>query len=128
VKHRMVWISRSVCIMANNPVYLIRDNEITRIDADKMPIGIHRSSDKPFTNHRLELQAGDIIYLFSDGYVDQFGGPVGKKFKYRAFREMLLQEHKKPMHEQKEMLEKAFVEWKGEIEQVDDVLVMGVKF
>jgi len=113
---------------ANNPVYLIRDNEITRIDADKMPIGIHRSSDKPFTNHCLKLQAGDIIYLFSDGYVDQFGGPVGKKFKYRAFREMLLQEHKKPMHEQKEMLEKAFVEWKGEIEQVDDVLVMGVKF
>ncbi|HEN20569.1 MAG TPA: hypothetical protein ENN86_01000 [Desulfobacteraceae bacterium] len=113
---------------ANNPLYLLRDNEMQRIDADKMPIGIHRSIDKPFNNHSLKIRPGDIIYLFSDGYADQFGGPLGKKLKYKAFRNMLINEHGKPMQVQKERLEKAFDDWKGEAEQVDDVLVMGVKF
>ncbi len=113
---------------ANNPLYIIRDDKLERIDADKMPIGIHRSYDKPFTNHRIKPEKGDLIYLFSDGYADQFGGTEGKKFKYRAFRDMLLREHKRPMKEQGKMLEAAFDEWRGEIEQVDDVLVIGVKF
>ncbi|MBS0009977.1 MAG: hypothetical protein KFF49_01110 [Bacteroidales bacterium] len=74
------------------------------------------------------FMVGGKIYLFSDGYADQFGGPLGKKLKYKAFRNMLINEHKKPMQVQKEMLEKAFDDWKGEAGQVDDVLVMGVKF
>ncbi|MFO7850966.1 MAG: SpoIIE family protein phosphatase [Bacteroidales bacterium] len=113
---------------ANNPLYMIREDKLIRFDADKMPIGIHRSLDKTFTNHRIEPCQGDIIYLFSDGFADQFGGPQGKKFKYRAFRELLLREHKKPMPVQEEILAKVFEEWKGDIEQVDDVLVIGVKF
>lgn len=113
---------------ANNPLYLVREGQLIRYDADKMPIGIHRSIDKPFTNHRIEPRRGDVIYLFSDGFADQFGGPLGKKFKYRAFRDLLLKEHGKPLPEQKETLDKVFEEWKGDIEQVDDVLVIGVKF
>ncbi|HKL67700.1 MAG TPA: tetratricopeptide repeat protein, partial [Bacteroidales bacterium] len=113
---------------ANNPLYQVRNNELLRIDADKMPIGIHRSSARPFTNHHIYPEKGDAIYLFSDGYADQFGGPSGKKFKYRAFRELLLKDYKKPMQEQKEKLDRTFMDWKGDEEQVDDVLVIGVRF
>lgn len=113
---------------ANNPLYHVRNNELLRIDADKMPIGIHRSSGRPFTNHHIYPEKGDAIYLFSDGYADQFGGPSGKKFKYRAFRELLLKDYKRPMQEQKEKIDRTFMNWMGDEEQVDDVLVIGVRF
>lgn len=113
---------------ANNPLYHVRNNELLRIDADKMPIGIHRSSDRPFTNHHIYPEKGDAIYLFSDGYADQFGGPSGKKFKYRAFRELLLKDYKRPMQDQKEKIDRTFMNWMGDEEQVDDVLVIGVRF
>ena len=112
---------------ANSPLYLIRDGELQRVDADKMPIGIHRSLDKTFTNHILTPGNGDLIYIFSDGYADQFGGEHGKKFKYRAFREMLLEIHREPLARQRGIIEERFDKWKGDNEQVDDVLVIGIR-
>ena len=92
-----------------------------------MPIGIHRSSDKPFTNHLIKPEKGDRIYLFSDGYADQFGGPEEKKFKYSAFRDLLLRIHADPMEEQHRELERVLLDWMGKVEQVDDILVMGIR-
>ncbi len=92
-----------------------------------MPIGIYLQMDK-FNTHELKLEKGDTIYMFSDGYADQFGGKHEKKFKYKPFKELLLDIVEKPMAEQKQLLEKAFSDWKGDLEQVDDVLVMGIKF
>lgn len=112
---------------ANNPLYLIRENEIQEIKADKQPVGYMPERSKPFTNHRLPVQKGDKVYIFSDGYVDQFGGPKGKKFKYKQFRELLLSIHTKPMAKQKKILVDRFVEWKGEMEQIDDVCLVGVQ-
>jgi serine phosphatase RsbU (regulator of sigma subunit) len=111
---------------ANNGLYLIRDNEVTQIKPDKQPIGNYKDS-KPFTNHEMDLQKGDVIYAFSDGYPDQFGGPKGKKFMYKPFRNLLLEIHQKPMSEQHNILLEAFEDWRGELEQIDDVCVIGVR-
>jgi serine phosphatase RsbU (regulator of sigma subunit) len=92
-----------------------------------MPIGIHLNFNRPFTTHEVEVSKGDIIYLFSDGFADQFGGPKNKKFRYKQFQELLVKIHKSSMREQKEILEETFIKWKGEQIQIDDVLVMGYK-
>jgi serine phosphatase RsbU (regulator of sigma subunit) len=113
---------------ANNPLYLIRENEMEEIRPDKMPIGISGTEELSFSNQMLKIIPGDIIYLFSDGFADQFGGPQGKKFKYKQFKELLLEVHQKPLQEQKEILVSVLQEWRGEQEQVDDILVMGVRF
>lgn len=114
---------------ANNPVYIIRNNILTEIKADKQAIGadLESAETKSFTNHVIPLQKGDAIYLFTDGYADQFGGPLGKKFKYKQFQEFLLSIQHAPMKEQKQLLDKKHKEWRGELEQVDDILVIGVK-
>ncbi len=105
--------------------------ELIEIKADKMPIGIQtieKISDlTSFTNHEIKLEKGDTIYLFSDGYSDQFGGEKGKKFKYKKYKQLLVDIHDKPMDEQKEILDKTIEEWKGNLEQVDDILVMGIR-
>ncbi len=111
---------------ANNPLYLVRNGELSITKADKQPIGAYENR-KAFTNHRFELQKGDVIYIFSDGYIDQFGGPRGKKFMSRRFREMLLQIHNLPPMEQKEFLNKTIVEWMDKEEQIDDILVIGIR-
>jgi serine phosphatase RsbU (regulator of sigma subunit) len=111
---------------ANNPIYLIRDNKIQKYQADHMPIGIHFISFTPFRNNRIEMKKGDYLYLFSDGYADQFGGPKGRKFMYKPFQELLLQNHNKPMEVQKDILDSTFQDWKGNYDQVDDVLVIGM--
>ncbi|MCK4698696.1 MAG: SpoIIE family protein phosphatase, partial [Bacteroidales bacterium] len=81
-----------------------------------------------YTNHSVSIKKGDMIYLFSDGYPDQFGGPTGKKFMYRRFRHMLLTIHKLPLQEQKDFLENSIEDWKGEeYDQVDDILVIGIR-
>jgi serine phosphatase RsbU (regulator of sigma subunit) len=97
------------------------------LPTDKMPVGIFTGEKKPFTQHSVELQKGDCIYLFTDGYADQFGGPKGKKFKYKALSEKLKAISEKPMAEQKQLLEQTFEEWKGNLEQVDDVLIIGIR-
>lgn len=112
---------------ANNPLIIIRDQEIIEIKGDKMPIGIHTRADEPFTNHKVELKEGDVVYTFTDGYPDQFGGKKGKKFLSKNFKELLLKIHEKPMDKQREILEKTLLEWQGSFERVDDILVMGVK-
>jgi serine phosphatase RsbU (regulator of sigma subunit) len=111
---------------ANNPLYIIRENKMKKIQADRMPIGIHFISFTPFTNHNMELKKGDYLYLFSDGFADQFGGPDGRKFMYKPFQDLLLRNHSKTMELQKEILDNTFEKWKGESEQVDDVLVIGM--
>ncbi|MCH2235810.1 MAG: SpoIIE family protein phosphatase [Crocinitomicaceae bacterium] len=112
---------------ANNPLYLIRDGEIQVIKADKFAIGSFEPGAKNYTNHKLDLKKGDIIYLFSDGYADQFGGTKGKKFMYKNFRNELLEIHKLDMKEQEEYLGNRMQEWQGSFEQVDDILVIGVR-
>lgn len=111
---------------ANNPLYLIRDGKLIKIPADKMPIGLHSSIQTPFTNNVTELKINDRIYLFSDGYADQFGGKSAKKLMYKQFQELLLKHHKKPMEEQKIILDNYFEEWRGDYIQVDDVLLIGL--
>lgn len=114
---------------ANNPLYLIRatnDNKIEIVSPDKQPIGNYETS-KMYTNHQLSLASGDKFYLFSDGYMDQFGGENGKKFKYSAFRELLLKINKSSMSEQGDALFNTFQKWKGDLEQLDDVCVIGIQ-
>lgn len=112
---------------ANNPLYLIRDNTFTIVKADKFAIGSFEPGSKKYLQHKIQLQKGDVIYLFSDGYADQFGGERGKKFLYNRFREHLLSIHNLQMNEQKDYLENTIHEWQGAFEQVDDILVMGVR-
>ena len=112
---------------AFNPLYLIRGGELLETRGDKMPIGVNAIVEKSFTNYNFKLQEGDLIYIFSDGYADQFGGPEEKKFRYRSLKELLLRIHTNPMHTQKKELERIFINWKGDNEQVDDVLILGIK-
>ncbi len=113
---------------AHNPLYIIRaeTGELVEIKADRQPIGIHRK-EKPFTNHQIKIDKGDIFYLFSDGFVDQFGGSRGRKLKNKNFKELLKLIHDKELSEQKEILELTFEQWKGDREQVDDILIIGVR-
>jgi len=112
---------------AMNPIYIISDGKLTEVKGDKQPISSALGEKKDFTNHKLDLKAGDLVYLFTDGYADQFGGPKGKKFKYKSFQELLLKNVSLSMQDQKTALEKTFMDWKGELEQIDDVLVIGIR-
>ena len=112
---------------ANNPLYIIRKDNLTEIRGDRMPVGIHINFDKPFTNHIVDIAENDQVYLFSDGYADQFGGPKGKKFRYNQFKELLIEISSKPMDIQKEILNNVHDQWRGSSEQIDDILVFGLK-
>lgn len=112
---------------AQNPLWIIRNNTFEEVKADKQPVGINAGEQKPFTAHTLTLQAGDCLYLFSDGYADQFGGEKKKKFMSKQFREYLHRIHALPMKEQETALLRHHREWKGDLEQVDDILVIGVR-
>lgn len=92
-----------------------------------MPIGIAPTEERSFTNHVLDLRKNDLIYIFSDGFADQFGGPEDRKFRYRPFKELLVRIHKQDMGKQKKLLEQKFYNWKGEVDQVDDILIIGFK-
>jgi serine phosphatase RsbU (regulator of sigma subunit) len=111
---------------AYNPLWIIRNGEVIETKANKQPIGQFDDS-KPYTTHSFDLEKGDAIYIFSDGYVDQFGGERGKKFKSKAFRELLLSIQDKTMEEQKITIDKVFETWKGNLEQIDDVCVIGLR-
>jgi serine phosphatase RsbU (regulator of sigma subunit) len=112
---------------AFNPLLLIRNNELTEYEADRMPVGVHPKDSNNFTNHEIQLQKSDSLYLFSDGYVSQFGGPEGKKFNMKQFKQLLLAAQAEPIENQNQILDSRFIEWQGSIGQVDDVLVIGVK-
>lgn len=112
---------------AFNPLYFIREGELQEIKVNKFPVGAFIGENKNFTNHKISLQKGDVIYIFSDGYADQFGGAKGKKFMVNQFRKLLLSIHTRPMNEQRHLLDIAIEDWKGVEDQVDDILVMGVR-
>lgn len=113
---------------ANNPIWIIRKGATTieEIKATKQPIGKYEF-ESPFTSHLVKLQKGDTIYIFSDGFQDQFGGPKGKKFKTGNMKKLLLEIQDKSMDEQNQLLKETFFNWKGDLEQIDDVCVIGVR-
>ncbi len=113
---------------ANNPLYHIRKKVLTEIKADKMPVGINAIEEESFNNHSLQLKHGDTVYIFSDGYADQFGGPLDKKFKYGPMKELLMDISESSMEEQNKVLEETITSWKGDGDQIDDILMFGIKF
>jgi serine phosphatase RsbU (regulator of sigma subunit) len=112
---------------ANNSLYIVRNGEMIILRPDQMQVGVHAIEERSFTNHEILIEDGDIVYLFSDGFPDQFGGPRNKKFLYTNFRSLILSIFHLPMDEQKEILKKTITEWMGDQEQIDDILVMGIK-
>jgi serine phosphatase RsbU (regulator of sigma subunit) len=112
---------------ANNPLWFLRGKELQEYKADKMPIGLYLETETPFSSVTIQLQTGDIIYLSTDGYADQFGGPKGKKLKYKSLIESLIKNSALPMAEQKNILDSTFNEWMHKHDQVDDVSLIGVK-
>jgi len=111
---------------ANNPLYFIHNGEMQIVKGDKMPVAYYDFMP-PFKLHELKIEKTDVFYLFSDGYADQFGGPKGKKFMYKPFRRLLSEISDKPMEAQKQALDVKIEEWRGDIEQVDDIVVLGVR-
>lgn len=112
---------------ANNSFYIIRSGELLEQSADKMPVGKYMETLHPFSQRTVSLQRGDVIFTFSDGYADQFGGPKEKKFGYKQFEKLLLSIASLPLPEQQEILTTTIQEWKGKSEQTDDILVVGIK-
>ncbi len=112
---------------AYNPLVIVREQESLTFKGDRMPVGSTHGQLKSFNTQNVELRKGDMLYLFSDGYADQFGGSDGKKFKTAPFRKLLCQISQKTMQEQKRILDQTIVEWMGSEEQVDDIIVFGIK-
>lgn len=111
---------------ANNNLYLIRKGEMIEYKADKQPVGKH-PNQQSFSKQEIKLEKGDLIYVFTDGYPDQFGGEKGKKFKYKNLKNLLMGMHQHPLSEQQSKLDATFEQWKGDMEQLDDVCVIGVR-
>lgn len=113
---------------AHNSLYIIRNGVLTETKADRRSVGISVGSKTiNFTNQRINIEKGDCLYVFSDGYADQKGGPDNTKFFYQPFRDLLIKIHTLPMPEQQEKLDKVIMEWKGDKGQIDDMLVIGVR-
>lgn len=116
---------------ANNPLYIIRNNngspELQEFKADKMPVGYYQGKFKTFTNNDIQLEYGDVFYMFSDGFVDQKGGKNNKKYLTKNFKNLLLRIHEEPMQEQKRILDQTIADWMGDNSQIDDMLVLGVR-
>jgi serine phosphatase RsbU (regulator of sigma subunit) len=112
---------------ANNPVYLIRDGELEIYKTNKFAIGSFNHEEHNYENFEIDLIKGDKVYAFSDGYPDQFGGERGKKFMYKKFKELLVETVNESMENQKRKLEERLVEWMGNYEQVDDIVIFGVE-
>jgi serine phosphatase RsbU (regulator of sigma subunit) len=110
-----------------NPLYIIRNNEFEQIKADRMPIGLHIKDNMPFSEHEFSFDKGDQFYMFSDGYADQFGGPNERKIKSKKFQELLLENSGQAGQIQRDALDNYFETWRGEMEQIDDVIVIGLK-
>jgi serine phosphatase RsbU (regulator of sigma subunit) len=111
---------------AFNPMYLIRDNKIIELKGDRMPLA-HYARMTGFSSHEIITRPNDVIYLFTDGYIDQFGGPEAKKFRPAHFKEVLIKYHKEPFELQKQLLLDCHLNWKGTEDQVDDITIIGLK-
>ncbi|MGL4599780.1 MAG: PP2C family protein-serine/threonine phosphatase, partial [Bacteroidia bacterium] len=116
-----------LCASANTSVLVVRGKEIIELKGDRIPIGKHERDSEPFTLHTLNLQKGDVIYALTDGFTDQFGGATGKKFKHKQLHDLLLSIAIDSMEIQKQKLNDAFDNWKGNLEQVDDVCLIGIR-
>ncbi len=114
-------------VAAHNPIWIIRAGELIDIKAEKMPVGKHDHDHISFAGGEFEIQKGDVIYILTDGYQDQFGGEKGKKFKVKPFKRLLIDNAHSTMSEQHQKISDTFDKWKGDLEQVDDVCVIGVK-
>jgi serine phosphatase RsbU (regulator of sigma subunit) len=112
---------------ANNPLWIVRDGKIIELKADKMPVGRSPKELETFSSCLFQLQKNDLIYAFTDGYADQFGGPKGKKFKYKQLEELILSNSEKLMSQQLHVLDTTFKNWQGNLDQVDDVCVVGIR-
>ncbi len=112
---------------ANNPVWIVRGGEMIELKPDRMPVGKHAKDDVPFSEQEVELKAGDVVYTLTDGLPDQFGGHKQKKYTYRKLKELLIKISAESVNDQKVALHESFTTWKGTLEQVDDVLLIGVK-
>ena len=112
---------------AFNPLYLIRNKEIREYKGSRRPVGFFVGKGIPFEKEVVDIQKGDLLYIFSDGYADQFGGPKGKKFMFGKFKKLLLSIHEKEMAEQKTILDNTLKDWMKGYEQIDDICVMGVR-
>jgi serine phosphatase RsbU (regulator of sigma subunit) len=112
---------------AMNPLWVIRKNQVIEYRPDKFPVGEYVGDERPFSLLQHTCEAGDMIYIFSDGYADQFGGPDGKKLKYKQLRDILCEVAEMPCNDQQQIIEERFRKWQGEHEQVDDVLVIGIR-
>ncbi len=112
---------------ANNPVWIIRKNEILEFDSDKMPVGKHTNDAVSFKQHSIDLVKGDIVYTLTDGMPDQFGGPKGKKFMYKQLKSLLVEISPLSMKEQKEILTSRLNQWKGDLDQIDDICLVGIR-
>jgi len=112
---------------AFNSMYYISNKELTEVKADRMPIGIHVNHEIPFSKQEIKYKSGDIFYIFSDGFPDQFGGPEYRKFMKSNFKSLLYDNHHKPMAEQKKIINNVFEDWKGNKDQLDDILVIGIR-
>lgn len=124
-----LWIVRNSVILENNSFDSVHTGEnatLLELKGDKQPVGVY-INQKSFTQKEISIEEGDTIYIFTDGFPDQFGGEKGKKFKYKPFKNALLEMSNKSMDEQNNKLEDIFNTWKGELEQVDDVCIIGFK-
>jgi tetratricopeptide (TPR) repeat protein len=120
-KHQLTYAA------ANNPVWIVRDKQILQFNADKMPVGKHDKDAISFSQTTVDFQSGDIIYTITDGFPDQFGGPRQKKFMYKPLKELLINICDQPMSRQKKILGETLYDWKKDTEQVDDILIIGVR-
>ena len=113
---------------AFRPLYLFRDKQFIELKGDSMPIGYYHEEDHIFRNQEMVFRENDMIYMFSDGYVDQLGGPHRKTYKSKQFKELLKKIHRKPLADQKKILESEYKAWKNNMDQIDDILIMGIRF
>ncbi|MES2591012.1 MAG: two-component regulator propeller domain-containing protein [Bacteroidota bacterium] len=119
--------SKLTCAAANNPVWIVRDKQMIVFAPDKMPVGKHENDVNPFTQQTIEIKKGDLVYTLTDGMPDQFGGPNEKKFMSKQLKELLISISDLPMQKQKEKLNNTLNNWKGNLEQVDDICIIGVR-